>query len=67
MNDNCLSIETMRLLDGMISPFGLSGWKRDYSSSLFDNLSVSLQGRISSIDVILRSGLHIGLVMTNRE
>ena len=67
MNDNCLSIETMRLLDGMECPLGLCGWECDYSSSLFDNLSVSLQGRISSIDVILRSELHVGLVMVSRE
>ena len=61
------STESLSLFDGMISSFGLSGWECDYGSSLFDNLSVSLQCRISSIDVILRSGLHIGLVMTNRE
>ena len=61
------STESLSLFDGMISSFGLSGWERDYGSSLFDNLSVPLQCRISSIDVILRSELHVGLVMTNRE
>ena len=59
--------ESLSLFDGMISSFGLSGWERDYGSSLFDNLSVPLQCRISSIDVILRSELHVGLVMASRE
>lgn len=59
--------ESLRLFDGMISSFGLCGRERDYSSSLFDNLSISLQCRISSIDVILRSELHVGLVMASRE
>ena len=61
------STESLSLFDGMISSFGLSGWEGDYGSSLFDNLSVSLQWRISSIVVILRSELLVGLVMTNRE
>ena len=58
--------ESLGLLDGMISSFGLSGWEGDYGSSLFDNLSVSFQCRIPSIDVILRSELHVWLVMTSR-
>ena len=34
--------ESLRLFEGMISSFGLSGWECDYGSSLFDDLSVSL-------------------------